>query len=214
MTMVQKAVHSSGAWGDKRVSYHHDPQQRSLGSKRNQLVSRALGEYIVQFDDDDWYAPSYVSHSIASLIKYDADIRKLTGSFIFDQRNKRLFYWDQTESPEFQFVCKPGLPLHTRKVNPIIQEKAARHRLGYGYSYVYKRKVWEAIKFPEWDFAEDLYFMESAINTGFSPLFVQDHEGLCLHIIHASNLSGCFPQFMIPTFLLKKIFPEIAPIFL
>lgn len=77
---------------------------------------------------------------------------------------------------------------------------------------MYKRSVWEAIKFPEWDFAEDLYFMESAIKQGFSPLFVQDQEGLCLQVIHASTLSGCFPQFVIPSFLLSKIFPEMASI--
>jgi glycosyltransferase involved in cell wall biosynthesis len=193
---------------DSRVKYHYEARQRSLGIKRNQLVGRSLGEYIVHFDDDDYYAPSYISQAVASLVRSNADLRKLTGTFIYDQRYERLFYWDQLEAAKLQFVCKSNLPLSSRVVNVAVQEKAERHRLGYGFSYVYKRKVWQAAKFPDWDFAEDLCFMEAAIAKQFRVIFVQDVEGLCLHMIHEANLSGCFPQFMIPTFLLERLFPR------
>ena len=49
---------------DKNVRYYHVKEKMPLGKKRNYINSLAKGEYIVCFDDDDYYPPERVAHSI------------------------------------------------------------------------------------------------------------------------------------------------------
>jgi glycosyltransferase involved in cell wall biosynthesis len=196
---------------DERFHYFHETTKRSLGMKRNELVRRSAGEIVVHFDDDDFYASSYVSNAVNSLVSEGADIRKLVGLFIYDDRFKKLFYWDQEGKPQWQFICKSDLPLGTRMFDKIVEQRAERHRLGYGFSYVYKRTLWEKVQFPDVEFAEDLEFMKSALALGCYSHFAHDTTGVCVHIIHGANLSGCFPQYVLPDFLLESIFPRFGP---
>jgi glycosyltransferase involved in cell wall biosynthesis len=47
---------------DARVRYMHEPKQMTIGARRNVLCEAAKGSIIVQFDDDDYYAPHYIEH--------------------------------------------------------------------------------------------------------------------------------------------------------
>lgn len=49
---------------DKNVKYYHVKEKMPLGKKRNYINSLAKGEYIVCFDDDDYYPPERITHSI------------------------------------------------------------------------------------------------------------------------------------------------------
>lgn len=49
---------------DKNVRYYHIKEKMPLGKKRNYINSLAKGEYIVCFDDDDYYPPDRITHSI------------------------------------------------------------------------------------------------------------------------------------------------------
>jgi len=49
------------------VRYIHSPQRLALGQKRNMLNDLATGEYIICFDDDDYYAPNKISHQVAEM---------------------------------------------------------------------------------------------------------------------------------------------------
>jgi glycosyltransferase involved in cell wall biosynthesis len=188
---------------DPRIIYHHDATSLSVGMKRNILAAQASGEYIAHFDDDDYYAPNYISEVLSSLRHNNADATKLTGMFIYDARYHNFFYWDQMKRAERQYICKPNFPFSSRVGDT---EKAfIKHRLGFGFSYVYKRKLWDDIGFPDVNFAEDLCFMAEA-TAKHSVLLNQDRIGMCLHVIHQTNLSGCFPQFMLPKFLAHSIF--------
>ena len=55
----------------------HNPEKRTIGAKRNQLISMSAGSIIAHFDDDDWYAPNYLSSMGAALVEQDADFVKL-----------------------------------------------------------------------------------------------------------------------------------------
>ena len=44
-----------------KLRYFHSPERMSIGKKRNQLLDAAKGSIVVQFDDDDYYGPNYVS---------------------------------------------------------------------------------------------------------------------------------------------------------
>jgi hypothetical protein len=51
------------------------PKQRRLhldvGEKRNWLVQHATGDYVAHFDDDDYYAPHYISRMVSQILELD-----------------------------------------------------------------------------------------------------------------------------------------------
>lgn len=59
------------------VRYIHHPEKLALGRKRNMLNGLCKGEYIVCFDDDDFYPPERVSHAITRL---QAERKLMAGS--------------------------------------------------------------------------------------------------------------------------------------
>lgn len=44
--------------------------------------------------------------------------------------------------------------------------------------------------------------------------FVIDERGICVHLIHDKNMSGCFPQYLIPRFLAAQLFPALSTVYL
>lgn len=50
--------------------YEQDNKQISVGAKRQKLLNRSKGHYIVFFDDDDWPEPYYVAMIIDALKTY------------------------------------------------------------------------------------------------------------------------------------------------
>ncbi|QGG09973.1 glycosyltransferase family 2 protein [Enterobacter cancerogenus] len=49
------------------VRYVHSPERLDLGKKRNMLNEMASGEYILCFDDDDYYPPTKISTQVAAM---------------------------------------------------------------------------------------------------------------------------------------------------
>ncbi len=54
---------------DVELLYFMDNKRRTVGAKRNALLSMAIGEYISFIDDDDEVAPNYVDKIIGTIIK-------------------------------------------------------------------------------------------------------------------------------------------------
>lgn len=52
---------------DVEVLFEQDNKQISVGAKRQKLLVRSNGQYIVFFDDDDWPKPHYISDIIQAL---------------------------------------------------------------------------------------------------------------------------------------------------
>lgn len=52
------------------IIYEEDDKQISVGAKRQKLLERATGEYVVGFDSDDWPADTYIADILAVLIKH------------------------------------------------------------------------------------------------------------------------------------------------
>jgi hypothetical protein len=83
----------------------------------------------------------------------------------------------------------------------------ASNYLGYGFSYVYRREVWQAQPFGHIDWGEDAVFVGAA-RRSFQLLHIEDQSGLALHIVHPGSSSSCSPQYHLPTFLMPKLFGE------
>jgi glycosyltransferase involved in cell wall biosynthesis len=194
---------------DPRISYRHDTDRRTLGAKRNGLIERASGEYIVHFDDDDFYSSEYIARMITRLEISQADLVKLSGMFIYHQNDRELYYWNVIEDRLMFYTCMPGYPLMYNLVPKKMKREGLKQRLGYGFSFVYKRSLWEKAPYPDRQFGEDLSFVVATIDKS-RIAYEMDTSGLCLHIIHSANLSGCFPQYLLPSFFLEKIFPGVS----
>jgi glycosyltransferase involved in cell wall biosynthesis len=191
---------------DPRVIYEHIGQRTTIGKKRNRLVERARAKIIAQFDDDDFYARDYLAKMKAAMDDGDADIVKLFGFFLYSKLWKTFGYWDLTTKVGPHWVWSadpPNFVMLTPNNNIHFRES----HLGFGFSYLFKKAVWEQGPFPDLNFNEDGTFVVDALKR-FKLKGIQDDQCMSIHVLHQSNTSHCFPQFVLPGFLLSRLFPD------
>ncbi|CAO3360090.1 glycosyltransferase family 2 protein [Azospirillum palustre] len=188
-----------------RLKYFYSPSRYSIGEKRNILAEHAKGSVIVHMDDDDFYAPAYVERMLGWL-EQGYDLVKLSGWFLYSVPHRRFGYWDTAHGGSHHrwgrqtcgYVEAPDAPFSPDNLD------------GYGFSYAYRRPVWETVRFPAVNACEDAPFVKAArerFRVGAFP----DAEGLCLHTLHARSTSLCLPQYELPPLLVERLFgPEAA----
>jgi glycosyltransferase involved in cell wall biosynthesis len=191
---------------DPRIHYTHDSTIRPLGEKRNRLIHRAKGEYIVHFDDDDYYAPQYITFMIEKAIAGNFSFVKLSAFFIFNKLDSTYSYWDLQMCFGIHLAWSRGM-LRLRHLTEKDNLGPAEIHLGFGFSYAYKRSIWKDNKFPAINWNEDWGFAKETSKRHPTLLF-PDRTGLCLHMLHGKNSSSCFPQFLIPPFIVTQFFPS------
>ncbi len=188
------------------IKYWHQAQKLSIGAKRNALISESSGEVIAHFDDDDYYAPNYLSWMHGEMESNHADLIKLGGWFTFHQKSNTLGFWDTTDFKSEHHIFCGTEDLQPKK--EALSENALRSFMtGYGFSFVYKKDCWTESPFPDRNIGEDSIFAEQLINAQRKIHLTQDACGICLHIIHRGNTSRCFPNYIIPKPLHDKLFP-------
>lgn len=188
------------------IHYAHTTVRLSIGEKRNRLVAAARGEIIVQIDDDDYYSPPYVGTMVAAL-QSGADIVNLNAWFLLDRRNKFFGYWDLITKNEPAYRCSPaGIEL-VHPTPELVHDLADTH-FGFGFTYAFRKLVWEAGQFPDKNWNEDGEFAAAA-RRRFKMTGISDRQGLCLHVIHDGNTSRSFPQYRLPFGLLDRLFPSL-----
>jgi glycosyltransferase involved in cell wall biosynthesis len=186
------------------VIYRHTRSRHSVGHKRNTLVGRANGEYIAHFDDDDYYSPHYVSHMMELLLLQRADICKLSGFFLLHRNLGTFAYWDLLVKTGIHFVWTEG-SIKAHFLSDHDNLRLANSQYGFGFSYVYKKSIWYRTGFPDLNWNEDAAFVHAA-GQDISIKMIPDRIGLCLHLVHNESTSRCFPQFLLPRFLLDHLF--------
>ncbi|SEB21669.1 glycosyltransferase family 2 protein [Pedobacter hartonius] len=78
-----------------KIKYWYDETPSIIGDKRNRACEKARGEIIVHWDDDDWYAPDWVSRQVDALVNSGADICGLSQiNFLSSIENTRWTYTD------------------------------------------------------------------------------------------------------------------------
>ena len=185
---------------EENVRYYHSPERLTIGEKRNFLIEQAQGEVIAHFDDDDYYAPQYIDFMVQLLGK-DYALAKLSGWFIYQVENRFFGYWDTANDDENCYMVAPGQP-----VQPVFLEGKASSLTGFGFSYVYKKSVYEKVQYQAINFGEDNQFVTDCFEQGYQLHYADDPGGLVLHIIHLSNTSRAFPQYEIPGHLVSRLF--------
>lgn len=188
-----------------RLTYFHSSSRHAVGEKRNFLAEHAKGEIIVHFDDDDFYAPAYVERMVARL-EEGADFATLSGWFLYSTLLGSFGWWDTARGGAHHRWGRTG----RRYIDAPDSPPSEDNLLGYGFSYAYRRHVWEALRFPPVNACEDAPFARAA-RERFRFTAFPDTEGLCLHTLHGRSSSLCLPQYELPPALLGRIFgPEAA----
>ena len=70
---VYKQIFENNLHDEVELIWDEDNKEKSIGKKRQDLLQRAKGEYIVGIDSDDWIADTYVI-DIVNAIKNNEDV--------------------------------------------------------------------------------------------------------------------------------------------
>jgi glycosyltransferase involved in cell wall biosynthesis len=148
---------------DRRIRYVRVPFGLTTGAKRNMCCDLARGEFILQWDDDDWHGPRRISLQTAALRAGDAEITGLTTGLFFDL--PRWSFWRCTAE------------LHRRMfVEDVNCGTLAFHR-----------KVWEqGARYPDISLGEDVSFLRRVLRSG-ARLRRVDNEGQFIYLRHGRN---------------------------
>jgi glycosyltransferase involved in cell wall biosynthesis len=194
---------------DSRVRYRHVSRRMSIGAKRNALIETARGQIMVHFDDDDYYGPGYLA-ALGPVFDGGIDITKLSAWYVYSQVYEELGYWD-LERMHGPHLVWSSEPMSGMLVNAAYAKgDGPKTLLGFGFSYAYRKAVWEKARFPDQNFGEDYGFMQAALATGANLRQVPDTSCKCVHVLHRASTSRCFPQYRLPPFALPQLVPEPA----
>jgi len=112
--------------------------EATVGEKRNKACEMAKGEYIVNFDDDDHYEPSYIGDALAHLLSNNLDVTGVKDAYFVNHQTLQLF--------EYNYKGRQPYVL--------------------GSGMLYKRKVWERKPYPAKSIGEDTDFVTNAGRIG------------------------------------------------
>ncbi len=119
----------------KNVSVYQLPERYTLGRCLNFAIGKVKYDIIAKFDDDDYYAPHYLTQAIESMKQHNADVVGKSEFFTYMERLKMLV------------VRKSG-------------------RIA-GATLVFKKKVWEKVKFSSVKVGSDTAFKKGCLKHGF-----------------------------------------------
>ncbi|MDX6694829.1 MAG: hypothetical protein QOF02_2432 [Blastocatellia bacterium] len=144
---------------DGRVRYLRLDEKLTIGAKRNVACEQSRGEFIVHWDDDDWFPSWRVSRQVKALIERGADI----------SGTSRLFYYEAATDRAWEY-------------------KFAADAVSWvaGNTLAYRRDFWQRNPFPEVQVGEDTLFIHNDISKS---IFDLDDPGLCVATVHNGNTS-------------------------
>ena len=195
---------------DSRVHYVHTPNRKITGAgqggiaaARNRLLRMTSAPVIGHLDDDDHYAPSWAEEMIEQLRGYD--LAKLSVWNMLLEETGDIFQWDTRHHSGRVFAVKGGEPVAQVDVDETIDPQILADMrdawlVGFGFSYVYRRDLWERFPFPEHESTEDIPWVRRARSQGARIHFIADLSHLVLHAVHPKSGSVNFPQRRLPSF--------------
>jgi O-antigen biosynthesis protein len=149
---------------DSRVRYVRLEGKRSLGAKRNLACEQARGDFLLHWDDDDWYPASRVRVQVEALLSRCGDLCGSSRIFFQDPSLDRAWLYEYTSSSSAPWVA--------------------------GSTLAYRKQFWERNRFAEIQVGEDSRFLQSAASKTVCDL---RDPGLCVATIHSANTSPKHP---------------------
>jgi O-antigen biosynthesis protein len=149
---------------DPRIRLTRLSQKKNVGAKRNIACAAAHGEFIVHWDDDDWYPADRVTRQIAALQTGRAEICGTSTLYYYDPESSRAWSYDYGNSGRTWVA---------------------------GNTLAYRKSWWSAHPFPEIQVGEDSRFVWAAPRGSVRDL---DTPDLCVARIHPQNSSRKSPH--------------------
>lgn len=142
-----------------RIRYVRFDQKLTIGAKRNLACEKARGEFIVHWDDDDWYPSWRVRAQMRAMLDRGAD---LCGS-------SRVAYFDPARDQAWEY-----------------RYPSAKGPWVAGNTLAYRKSFWSGHKFPDIQVGEDSRFVWSSKGRALVDLA---DPGLCVATVHSNNTS-------------------------
>lgn len=116
-----------------KIHYYYYPQPiGTIGIKRNTAIEKSDGDIIMHWDDDDWYAPDWISRQVQAQLTSNADITGLNRVIFFSPITDQRFMYEDTDDDK-PWLC--------------------------GATMAYKKSFWEKHKFVNLQVGEDYDFV-------------------------------------------------------
>ena len=142
-----------------RVRYVRLSQKLTIGAKRNLACEQARGEFIVHWDDDDWYPPWRLRRQVAALVERGGD---LCGT-------SQVSYYNPATDQAWEY-----------------RYGAAGAAWVAGNTLAYRKSFWQRNKFPNIQVGEDSRFVWNSANRVICDL---REPSLCVGMVHSGNTS-------------------------
>ena len=126
----------------KNVSVYKLPEKESLGSCLNHAVSKTKYPYITKFDDDDFYSPYYLTGQMKALHRSKADVVGKRAYLAYLEAKKLLVLRFPKQQNKFVGVVAGG-------------------------TILFKRHVFERVRFPHVSLGEDVSFLSRCRAKGY-----------------------------------------------
>jgi len=141
------------------IRYYSLENKITLGAKLNLACEYATGSIIVNWDDDDWYAPRRLSYQVTAMEDEHIDVCGINKLLYYDPRNNRAY----------RYVYPPDQRVWL-----------------LGSSLCYKREVWNRHHFADINVGMDGLFVWSMPPNRIKVL---SDSTISVHILHDSNVS-------------------------
>lgn len=139
--------------------FRETPGRRSLGGKRNYACDVARGDFILHWDDDDWYAPWRISYQARALQLGDLDINGINNPLFVDACAQEAWEYPRTRRTS-SWLC--------------------------GATLGFRRSFWVIHRFAEIQVGEDTRFVYMARGARIEAL---QNNRFFVGRVHAGNTS-------------------------
>jgi glycosyltransferase involved in cell wall biosynthesis len=141
------------------IHYHRLPGKLTLGAKLNMACRFAKGDLIVNWDDDDWYAPGRLAYQVNAMQNTNVYICGIN----------KLFYYDVKKKTAFQYIYPSG-----------------QRTWLLGSSLCYRKEFWSQNLFADINIGMDGLFVWKTTDDHINVL---PDASFAVHMIHDSNVS-------------------------
>jgi len=167
------------------------PEAWTLGLKRNIACCLSRGVAIAHFDDDDLYAPSYLSFMWQRLL--EAEQRRPHMSLDRAYMGLAPAAVTLAEWHLMDFSDRTFSFMNPEKNDLILWQMKRPMQYGFGFTHVYTWAAWKLEPFADVEFSEDGLFTQGLEAKGGELRFVHlppHEEALAAHSYHPDSTSG------------------------
>lgn len=151
-----------------KIKYYYTEPLGTIGIKRNYACEKAEGEIIMHWDDDDYYAPSWISKITDALLTSGADIAGLNRVIFYSPSVDKRWMYEDTE------LDKPWLCGATMTYRKSFWQQHPFIDLQVGEDYDF---VWNSgAKIFALDYMEGFVAILHAHNTSIKPIENPKHK--------------------------------------